>query len=94
MTAFDEAEVISGGKGEIRLTMKRPGGETSSVHVSKVFYIRGAFNLLSQGQLLTKGIRFEPVASFGFNFYDADGEIAAVARCIDMLFPLETEHVD
>jgi hypothetical protein len=88
MTAFDGAEVISE---SIRLTMKLPGGETSSVHGSNVFYVRGAFNLFSQGQLFTKGIRFELVLVTMFMML-----MVKLTRVlgVDMLFPLETEHVD
>jgi hypothetical protein len=56
---------------------------------SNVFYIREAFNLLSQSQLFIKGIRFEPVTHFGYNGYDADGELAP---CVDMLFPPFSRH--
>jgi len=77
------------------LPWKFPEGEPSVIRVSNAFYIQGAYNLLSQGQSLSKGIRFEFVPPrFGYNVYGLDGKLTAAAPCVDMLFPLEMEHVD
>jgi hypothetical protein len=61
---IDGAEFMSEGKGEVCLTIKVPKGKTDSVRVSNVFYIQGAFDLLLQRQLFTKGIRPEFVPRF------------------------------
>jgi hypothetical protein len=91
LTAFNGSEVISEGFGDVRLTMRLPYGQERRVRVQGVFYIPGAFNLLSQGTLFENGVDMRLTKGFGYKIYDRD-RLSAVAPCIGKLFPLDMVH--
>jgi hypothetical protein len=91
LTAFNGSEVISEGFGDVRLTMRLPDDQERRVRVRGVFYVPGAFNLLSQGTLFENGVDMRLTKGFGYKIYDRD-RLSAVAPCVGKLFPLDMVH--
>jgi hypothetical protein len=89
LTAFNGSEVISSGFGDVRLKMRLPDGQERRVQVRGVFYVPGAFNLLSQGTLFENGEDMRLTKGFGYKIYDRD-RLSAVAPCVGKLFPLDS----
>jgi len=89
------------GYGDVRLRLRLQGYcRNHEVVVRNVLHIEGAYNLLSQSQLMDRGLQIVPVNGYGIKIYDKEpagstgrgrGNFVGVARQTGGLFRLDVK---